>query len=128
MIFVTFELCIKHNRTFDCFSTIKGAGDGVFLKRDALKNTIVAFFNGIHITLDDTLRNEKMKQSVHKMWNDWDSDAMVYIPKEYISINAYNASLGMDFLHHFATNQKFYFLNAQLCQMNADRLSLYEVK
>ena len=52
-----------------------------------------------------------MKQSVHKMWNDWDSDAMVYIPKEYISINAYNASLGMDFLHHLATNQKFYFLN-----------------
>ena len=38
------------------FSTIKGAGDGVFLKKDAPKNTIVAFFNGIHITLDDTLR------------------------------------------------------------------------
>ena len=45
-----------------------------------------------------------MKQSVHKMWNDWDSDAMVYIPKEYISINAYNASLGMDFLHHLTAN------------------------
>ena len=54
------------------FSTIKGAGDGVFLKKDAPKNTIVAFFNGIHITLEDTLRYEDMKKSVHKMWNDWD--------------------------------------------------------
>jgi len=81
-------------------STIKGAGDGVFLKRDAPKNTIVAFFNGIHISLDDTLRNEKMKQSVHKMWNDWDSDAMVYIPKNYININAYNASSGHKINHN----------------------------
>ena len=82
------------------FSTIKGAGDGVFLKKDAPKNTIVAFFNGIHITLDDTLRNEDMKKSVHKMWNDWDSDAMVYIPKNSININTYNASFGHKINHN----------------------------
>lgn len=81
-------------------STIQGAGDGVFMKRDAPRNTVVGFFNGIRITLADTMSNSNMKQSVHKMWNDWTSDEMLYIPKEFISVNSYNASTGHKINHN----------------------------
>ena len=85
-------------------STIKGAGDGVFLKRDAPVNTIIGFFNGIRITLSETLVNDDIKRSVHKMWNDWIDDELLYVPKEYISINAYNASFGHKINHNSEAN------------------------
>jgi hypothetical protein len=67
-------------------------------------DTIVGFFNGIHIILDDTLRDEEMKISVHKMWNDWDSDELLLVPKDYISMNAYNASFGHKLNHNSDNN------------------------
>ena len=81
-------------------STISGAGDGVFLKRNAPKNTVVGFFNGINITLEDTFKDQDMKSSVHKMWNDWETDELLYIPKEFININAYNATFGHKINHN----------------------------
>merc|ERR1711983_564896 len=42
-------------------SSIEGAGQGVFMKKDVEKGTVVGFFNGIIITLEDTLRNDTMK-------------------------------------------------------------------
>ena len=81
-------------------STIKGAGDGVFLKRDAPKDTVVAFFNGIHITLEDTFNDLVMRNSVHKMWNDWETDNMLYIPPDMVSIDHYNASFGHKINHN----------------------------
>ena len=81
-------------------STIPGAGQGVFLKRDAPQNTVVGFFNGISITLEDTFRNQEMKESVHKMWNDWSDDELIYVPKEYTDINTYNATFGHKINHN----------------------------
>lgn len=95
----------------DISSSIKGAGDGVFLKRPAPKNTVVAFFNGIHITLQDTLNNQEMKNSVHKMWNDWESDDMVYIPKNWTPIHAYNASFGHKINHNSDFNVDAGYIN-----------------
>ena len=92
-------------------STIPGAGQGVFLKRDAPQNTVVGFFNGISITLDDTLRNQEMKESVHKMWNDWSDDELVYVPKEYVDINAYNATFGHKINHNSDFNVDAGYLN-----------------
>ena len=81
-------------------SSIEGAGQGVFMKKDAEKGSVIGFFNGMIITLEDTLRNDTMKHSVHKMWNDWYTDEMVWIPPQYIDINAYNASLGHKINHN----------------------------
>ena len=92
-------------------STISGAGDGVFLKRSAPKNTIVGFFNGINITLDDTFRNVDMKESVHKMWNDWETDELLYVPKNYISINSYNATFGHKINHNSDYNVDAGYIN-----------------
>ena len=65
-----------------------------------ISDTVIGFFNGITITLEDTLRNDTMKHSVHKMWNDWYTDEMIWIPPQYIDINAYNASLGHKINHN----------------------------
>ena len=92
-------------------STIPGAGQGVFLKRDAPQNTVVGFFNGISITLDDTLRNQDMKESVHKMWNDWTDDELIYVPKEYVDINVYNATFGHKINHNSDFNVDAGYLN-----------------
>ena len=105
------------------FSTITGAGDGVFLKKDAPKGTIVALFNGIHITLEDTFRNADMKASVHKMWNDWESDEMVYIPSSMISLQAYDASLGM-LIDHLIQNIQILTLGGIDLDKENSRISL----
>ena len=42
----------------------------------------MAFFNGIHVDLEDTLKSPELEFSPYKLWNDWeDKEELIAIPK-----------------------------------------------
>jgi hypothetical protein len=44
--------------------------------------TVVGFFNGLHIELEDTLKNPELEMTPYKVWNDWDDkEALLTLPK-----------------------------------------------
>jgi len=50
---------------------------------------VVGFFNGLHIELEDTLKNPELEMTPYKVWNDWDDkEALLTLPKGKLS--AYN--------------------------------------
>lgn len=55
-------------------STIKAAGEGLFLKKAAKAGTVVGFFNGVRVNVHDTLRNPEYEVTPYKVWNDWDDN------------------------------------------------------
>ena len=43
--------------------------------------TVVGFFNGLHIELEDTLKNPELEMTPYKVWNDWDDkEALLTLP------------------------------------------------
>ena len=44
--------------------------------------TVVGFFNGIRVELQQTLKNPELEFSPYKLWNDWeDKEELIAIPK-----------------------------------------------
>ena len=42
----------------------------------------MAFFNGIHVDLEDTLKSPELEFSPYKLWNDWtDKEELIVIPE-----------------------------------------------
>ncbi len=58
------------------------AGDGVFVRRKASRGSVVGFFNGVRISLEDVYRQRSHGDSVYKIWNDWDdTDQLIDVPE-----------------------------------------------
>jgi hypothetical protein len=55
-------------------STIKEAGEGLFLKKAVKAGTVVGFFNGVRVDVHDTLRNPEYEITPYKVWNDWEEN------------------------------------------------------
>ena len=65
-------------------SELTGAGEGLFLIKDVEANEIIAFFNGVRVTIEDANKLPVHRESSHKIWNDWnDQDEMLDITPEY---------------------------------------------
>ena len=65
-------------------SEVPGAGEGLFLLKDVGANEIVAFFNGLRVSIEDANKVVVHRESSHKIWNDWnDEDEMLDITPEY---------------------------------------------
>ncbi len=48
---------------------------------------MVGFFNGLHIELEDTLKNPELEMTPYKVWNDWDDkEALLTLPKGKLSV------------------------------------------
>lgn len=76
-------------------SELTGAGEGLFLIKDVEANEIIAFFNGVRVTIEDANKLPVHRESSHKIWNDWnDQDEMLDITPEYRAVESYQATLG----------------------------------
>ena len=65
-------------------SQLTGAGEGLFLIKDVEENDIIAFFNGVRVSIEDTNKMAVHRESAHKVWNDWnDEDEMLDITPEF---------------------------------------------
>merc|ERR1711892_78795 len=76
-------------------SQLPEAGEGLFLIKDVEENDIIAFFNGVRVSIEDTNKMAVHRESAHKVWNDWnDEDEMLDITPQFRSISSYRATLG----------------------------------
>ena len=78
-------------------SEIPNAGEGVFLKRNVIKGTVVAYFNGIRIKKNSAFSwNPFKKKSVFLIdfQNDKGDDIFLDIPEKFTMSSQYNATSG----------------------------------
>lgn len=77
-------------------STLPGdVGRGVFLKSKARKGFTVSFYNGVRMSDIESKLKVEDRKSPYRMDNDWAKPKEVLnIPKQYRSLDAYNATLG----------------------------------
>ena len=65
-------------------SDIPNAGEGLFLVKDVKAQDIVAFFNGVRVSVEDVTKIKVHRKSSHRLWNDWrDEDMMLDVTPEY---------------------------------------------
>ena len=65
-------------------STLKGAGRGVFLKRNVKKGEIVGFYNGVRLTGMESKVKHEDRRSIYRMDNDWAvPEQILNIPPQY---------------------------------------------
>ena len=65
-------------------STIKGAGRGVFLKRNVTQGEVVGFYNGVRLTGIESKIKHEDRRSPYRMDNDWAvPEQILNIPPNY---------------------------------------------
>ena len=65
-------------------STIKGAGRGVFLKRNVTFGEVVGFYNGVRLTGMESKVKLEDRRSPYRMDNDWAvPDQIINMPPQY---------------------------------------------
>ena len=78
-------------------SEIPNAGEGVFLKRNVIKGTVIAYFNGMRIKKNSAFSwNPFKKKSVFLIdfQNDKGDDIFLDIPEKFTMSSRYNATSG----------------------------------
>ena len=65
-------------------SRIKGAGRGVFLKKNVSKGDVVGFYNGVRLTGLESKLKQDDRQSPYRMDNEWaEPEQILNIPPNY---------------------------------------------
>ena len=65
-------------------STVKDAGRGVFMKRQAKAGSVVGFYNGVRLVGLESKLTESVRRSPYRMDNDWArEDEILDIPSKY---------------------------------------------
>ena len=65
-------------------SRIKGAGRGVFLKKNVSKGDVVGFYNGVRLTGLESKLKQDDRQSPYRMDNEWaEQEQILNIPPNY---------------------------------------------
>ncbi|KAM9795431.1 histone-lysine N-methyltransferase SETD7 [Neosynchiropus ocellatus] len=94
----------ESTRAFVAESLIKGAGQGLFAKTDAERDTVVAFYNGIRITHSEVDgRDWAMNGNTISL----DEDTVIDVPQPFDQTERYCASLGHKANHSFTPNCKY---------------------
>ena len=88
-------------------SDVHWAGDGLFVRRDLPKDTIVAYYNGLHIEPKENYSSPSCDYQIYVDWANTEGSPYVDIPMECIDLDNYRASLAHKANHSFSPNCKF---------------------
>ena len=88
-------------------SNLEGAGDGLFAYRDLPPDTIVSYYNGLHIEPWEDYSPSSYNYQIYVDWKNTEGSAYVDIPMECIDLSGYSASLAHKANHSFSPNCKF---------------------
>jgi len=88
-------------------SSIQGAGEGLFARRDIQAGEIVSFYHGIWYPYGAPCRNPNYDYQIFLDWDRAPKSAYLDIPPEFTSVEAYRASLGHKVNHGFSPNCEF---------------------
>ncbi|XP_061541864.1 histone-lysine N-methyltransferase SETD7 isoform X1 [Phycodurus eques] len=94
----------ESQRVFVADSLIKGAGQGLFAKIDAERDTVVAFYNGIRITHTEV---DNRDWALNGNTISLDEDTVIDVPQPFDQAERYCASLGHKANHSFTPNCKY---------------------
>ena len=89
-------------------SSISGASEGVFLRRDLSKGSLAAIYNGVRMTTREARRRKEDRKSVYRI-HGW-GDTVLNVPPAYVDTGNYSASLGHKVNHAKVPNSEFRFL------------------
>ncbi|XP_061408422.1 histone-lysine N-methyltransferase SETD7 isoform X1 [Lethenteron reissneri] len=89
-------------------SLITGAAEGLFAKVDMETGTVAAFYNGTRITHEEV---DARDWSLNGNTISLDDDIVIDVPKHFVSVERYCASLGHKANHSFTPNCKYDFYN-----------------
>ncbi|TRY63349.1 hypothetical protein TCAL_10816 [Tigriopus californicus] len=93
------------SETVECLnSAVDGAGDGLFARTNLPQGTLVAFYNGLVIGLEESYANSNMNYQIYVDWANTDSSSFVDIPLACIDKNMYCASYAHKANHSFKPN------------------------
>eukprot|EP01083_Nonionella_stella_P072254 194666_1 len=85
-------------------STIEGAREGLFAKRDILEGMVLSFYNGVRITHKESDSREWRTNDNTLSLND---EIVIDVPEAFSSTSSYCASLGHKANHSFENNAKY---------------------
>ena len=88
-------------------SKIEGAGDGLFAKRDLPAETVIAYYNGLHINPEDDYSPSSYNYQIYVDWTNTEGSPYVDIPSECVDFSNYSASLAHKANHSFTPNCRF---------------------
>ncbi|XP_077388837.1 histone-lysine N-methyltransferase SETD7 [Festucalex cinctus] len=94
----------ESQRVFVADSLIKGAGQGLFAKTDAERDTVVAFYNGIRITHSEV---DSRDWALNGNTISLDEDTVIDVPQPFDQTERYCATLGHKANHSFIPNCKY---------------------
>ena len=90
-------------------SMIPGAGEGVFLRRDARSGDLVAIYNGVRMSEQESKLRKEDRRSVYRIHGQ--AGDILNIPTWAQSLHNYTASLGHKANHDKKANAEFRFLD-----------------
>lgn len=91
--------------TVECLSSaVEGAGDGLFARTNLPQGTLVAYYNGLVIGLEEPYANSNLNYQIYVDWANTDSSSFVDIPLACIDKNMYCASFAHKANHSFKPN------------------------
>ena len=88
-------------------SKVEGAGDGLFAKRDLPPETVISYYNGLHISPDEDYAPSSYNYQIYVDWTNTEGSPYVDIPTECTDVQAYCASLAHKANHSFTPNCRF---------------------
>ncbi|XP_004073641.1 histone-lysine N-methyltransferase SETD7 [Oryzias latipes] len=94
----------ESQRVFVADSKIKGAGQGLFAKKDSEPGTVMAFYNGVRITHSEV---DSRDWALNGNTISLDEDTVIDVPKPFDQTERYCASLGHKANHSFTPNCKY---------------------
>lgn len=89
-------------------SSIPGAHEGVFLRRDLARGTLAATYNGVRMPLREARRSREERRSMYKVQG-W-GDTVLNVPQAFTSTANYSATLGHKVNHAREANAEFQLL------------------
>ena len=88
-------------------SKVEGAGDGLFAKRDLPAETVISYYNGLHISPEEDYAASSCNYQIYVDWTNTEGSPYVDIPTECTNVHAYCASLAHKANHSFSPNCRF---------------------
>ena len=88
-------------------SGIEGAHEGIFANTALEPNTIVAFYNGVRLTSLKAIDMPDWDDNAYRIFDPTRKDGTIDIPKEFIPLTNYCASLAHKTNHSFIPNAEF---------------------
>ena len=88
-------------------SSISGAGEGLFARKDLPPKTIVAYYNGLKVMPEQNYAPMNFNYQIYVDWGNTDQSPYIDIPSECVDSSVYVASLAHKANHSFTPNCQY---------------------